>query len=57
VIPDAFAQNPDRMTRFHRESQVPASLNHPQHLAPIYGVDNGPASPKPTEGNLHVTLW
>src|SRR5260221_5747783 len=38
VIPDAFAQDPDRMTRFAREAQVLASLNHP-NIAAIYGVE------------------
>src|SRR5215210_3219305 len=38
VIPDAFAQDPDRMARFAREAQVLASLNHP-NIAAIYGVE------------------
>src|SRR3954447_2475197 len=38
VLPDAFAQDPDRMTRFAREAQVLASLNHP-NIAAIYGVE------------------
>ena len=29
VLPDSFAQDPDRMVRFAREAQVLASLNHP----------------------------
>src|SRR5258706_2977287 len=37
VIPDSFAQDPDRMARFTREAQVLASLNHP-NIAAIYGV-------------------
>jgi len=38
VLPDAFAQDADRMMRFTREAQVLASLNHP-HIAAIYGVE------------------
>ena len=38
VIPDSFAQDPDRMARFTREAQVLASLNHP-NIASIYGVE------------------
>ena len=38
VLPDAFAQDPDRMARFTREAQVLASLNHP-NIAAIYGVE------------------
>src|SRR5215467_8293793 len=38
ILPDAFAQDTDRMTRFEREAQVLASLNHP-NIAAIYGVE------------------
>src|SRR5881394_1649664 len=38
IIPEAFAQDPDRMARFKREAQVLASLNHP-NIAAIYGVE------------------
>src|SRR6266487_214948 len=37
VIPDSYAQDPDRMARFAREAQVLASLNHP-NIAAIYGL-------------------
>ena len=39
VLPDAFANDPDRLARFEREAQVLASLNHP-HIAAIYGVED-----------------
>src|ERR1700693_2661550 len=38
VLPEAFAQDPERMARFTREAQVLASLNHP-NIAAIYGVE------------------
>src|ERR1039457_2284306 len=38
VLPDAVADDPDRMPRFTREAQVLASLNHP-NIAAIYGVE------------------
>ena len=39
ILPEAFAQDPDRMARFAREAQVLASLNHP-NIAAIYGVED-----------------
>jgi Tol biopolymer transport system component len=39
VLPQAFAQNADRMMRFQGEAQVLASLNHP-NIAAIYGVED-----------------
>ncbi len=39
VLPDAFADDPDRLMRFTREAQVLASLNHP-NIAAIYGIES-----------------
>jgi eukaryotic-like serine/threonine-protein kinase len=44
VLPDHFADDPDRLNRFEREAQVLASLNHP-NIAQIYGLEkSGPTS-------------
>jgi hypothetical protein len=38
VLPEALANDPDRMERMRREAQMLASLNHP-HIAAIHGVE------------------
>ncbi len=38
VLPQAFTDDPDRLTRFEREAKVLASLNHP-NIAAIYGLE------------------
>src|SRR6476620_8750723 len=38
VLPDSFANDPDRLARFQREAQVLASLNHP-NIAHIHGLE------------------
>jgi eukaryotic-like serine/threonine-protein kinase len=38
VLPQAFAQDADRLARFTREAQTLASLNHP-NIAAIYGIE------------------
>ncbi len=42
VLPEALADDPDRLARFQREAEVLASLNHPD-IAAIYGLEaSGP---------------
>ena len=38
VLPDAFAQDPERLGRFQREAELLATLNHP-NIAAVYGVE------------------
>ncbi|MBK5292584.1 MAG: protein kinase, partial [Acidobacteriia bacterium] len=38
ILPESFAQDPDRMARFQREARVLATLNHP-NIAAIYGIE------------------
>ncbi len=39
ILPDAFAQDADRLARFRREAQVLAALNHP-NIAHIHGLED-----------------
>ena len=38
VLPEAFAQDAERLARFEREAKTLAALNHP-HIAQIYGLE------------------
>ncbi len=57
VLPDLFATDPERLTRFEREAQLLASLNHP-HIAQIYGFEDFHSTPtgQPALGALVLEL-
>ena len=63
VLPEAFADDPDRLARFEREAKVLASLNHP-NIAHLYGLESvntqmaaGTAAPQESPRHLRRRLW
>ena len=49
ILPEGFAPDPERLTRFEREEQILASLNHPNTADSHLGSTSTPYS----EPNLH----
>ncbi len=44
LLPEDFADDPERRARFEREAKVLASLNHP-NIATLYGLESAPVIP------------
>src|SRR5689334_16121350 len=44
ALPPAFVADPARLSRFRREAQTLASLNHP-NIAAIYGLEESAGAP------------
>ena len=38
IMPDAFSRDPDRVSRFQREAEVLASLDHASYCTPVNEV-------------------
>jgi serine/threonine-protein kinase len=51
ILPDAVAQDADKLARFEREAKVLASLNHP-NIATIYGVEERALVMEVVEGEM-----
>ena len=47
ILPDLFSADPDRLSRFEREAQLLAALNHP-NIAHIHGFEESPPGPGQT---------
>ena len=52
ILPEAYAGDPERIARFHREAQAAAALNHP-NIAAIYDLAEAP----PPEGQTEVVRY
>ena len=56
VLPPAFTDDVDRVTRFTREARLLASLNHP-HIGTIYGFEDGGHVPRWCSSWWTVRRW
>ena len=55
VLSGAYATDPERLSRFHREAQLLASLNHP-YIAQIYGFEDFHSVGQPAVSALVLEL-
>jgi len=55
VLPEVFAQDPERMARFEREAKVLASLNHP-NIATLFGLETTPVIPREAAGRVEGSM-
>ena len=56
ILPEALAQDPERLRRFEREAKVLAALNHP-NIAQIYAIEEGALVMELVEGRtIHGPL-
>src|SRR5436309_2150514 len=55
VLPDLFASDPERLTRFHREAQVLGALNHP-NIAHVYGFEDANPSTSSGQASVHALV-
>ena len=53
ILPETFAQNPERLARFEREAKLLASLNHP-HIATVHGLHETPQSRHSVNSGLSI---
>src|SRR5829696_5352995 len=55
ILPELFAQDPGRLTRFEREAKALAALNHP-NIAAIYGLEGNALVMELVEGEDLSTI-
>jgi serine/threonine-protein kinase len=55
ILPDAFAEDAERVARFAREAQTLATLNHP-HIAHVYGVEEAAVTGRPSGPPLRALI-
>ena len=60
VLPEAFADDPERIARFQREARTLAALNHP-HIATIHGLEEAnrlmPIEDWRLQNCWRMTIW